>query len=175
MRQHNGMRPQDVAILLKIAVSNGDILQFKDLSISLHLSASEISESLNRSRIARLIDWDKKKVFRMSFKEFLFFGLSYVFPAIPGSPSSGIATAHSHPFMKQIFISDENYVWPDADGDIRGLSIDPLYPGLIKAVRNDPEFYKAMALVDCLRVGRSREQQVAVLELEKMIDHEPPQ
>lgn len=40
----------------------------------------------------------------------------------------GIATAHSHDFMKEKFISEMNYVWPDANGDIMGLAIEPFYP-----------------------------------------------
>jgi len=45
------------------------------------LSASEISESLNRSQIVGLIDGKKKKVSRQSMMEFLEHGLRYVFPA----------------------------------------------------------------------------------------------
>ncbi len=52
MRKHNGMRPQDIAVLLKI-IANGNMnWHNKDLSLALSLSASEISESLNRSQVA---------------------------------------------------------------------------------------------------------------------------
>jgi hypothetical protein len=169
MRKHNGMRPQDIAVLLKIITSNNNYLPISRLSYELHLSLSEISESLNRSRLARLIDEDKKKVFRQSLLEFLIHGLKYVFPMAPGPSTKGFATAHSHPFMKQKFDSTENYVWPDPDGDLRGLEIEPLYTKLPRAAILDPEFYKCMALTDVLRVGRNREQKVAIDELSKLI------
>src|SRR3546814_1528586 len=44
----------------------------------------EISESLNRSRIAGLLDPAKKKVFRNALLEFIRYGLPYVFPVEPG-------------------------------------------------------------------------------------------
>jgi hypothetical protein len=54
------MRPQDIAILLKIIATGNTIWQNKDLSAALSLSASEISESLHRSQIASLIDEKKR-------------------------------------------------------------------------------------------------------------------
>src|ERR1700742_675517 len=127
MRKHNGMRPQDVAVLLKIIASGHANWQNKDLSAALSLSASEISESLNRSQIAGLIDGKKKKVSRQSLMEFLEHGLRYVFPAVPGSLTRGNTIAHAHLFMSNLFPSQEPYVWPNAKGKVRGVAIEPLY------------------------------------------------
>ena len=72
MRQHNGMRPQDIVILLKIIAKGDNPWQNKDLAAELYISPSEISESLNRSAMAGLIDADqRKKVYRQSLMEFL--------------------------------------------------------------------------------------------------------
>jgi hypothetical protein len=60
MRNHSGMRPQDVPILLKIIAKGIEPWQNKDLAAELYFSASEISESLNRSLFARLIDFEKR-------------------------------------------------------------------------------------------------------------------
>jgi predicted transcriptional regulator len=60
MRKHNGIRPQDIVILLKIASLSNENWQLSTLSASLQLSISEISESLNRSKLAKLINEDKK-------------------------------------------------------------------------------------------------------------------
>jgi len=173
MRKHNGMRPQDIAVLLKIIASDDTNWQNKDLSAALWLSASEISESLNRSQIAGLIDGKKKKVSRQSLMEFLEHGLRYVFPAEPGSLTRGVLTAHAHPFMSNLFPSEEPYVWPNADGKIRGVAIEPLYDGVTKAIRSDENLYKLLALADVIRVGKVRERKVAIEELKKMILHEP--
>lgn len=173
MRKHNGMRPQDVAILLKIISMEGQHWQLVGLSNSLRISISEISESLNRSRIAGLIDYNKKKVNRQNLLEFLEHGVRYVFPQQPGSMVRGIPTAHSHSSMKKNFISEIAYVWPDNKGKIMGLMIEPFYPKQVEAVAEDPVYYKLMALVDVIRVGKVREIKYAVNELRKNILHEP--
>ena len=60
MKKHSGMRPHDIAILLKIASKGKEPWYMKDLAYELSISASEISESINRSIIAGLISSDKK-------------------------------------------------------------------------------------------------------------------
>jgi hypothetical protein len=173
MRKHNGMRPQDIAVLLKIIAIDGQEWQLAGLSHALKISISEISESLNRSRIANLIDYQKKKVNRQNLVEFLEHGVRYVFPQQPGAMVRGIPTAHSHPFMKSKFMSEMNYVWPDHKGGIMGLMIEPFYSKQAEGVIEDQMHYKLLALVDVIRVGKVREIKYAVAELKKMISHEP--
>ncbi len=62
MKEHSGMRPHDIVVLLKIAAKNADSWYMKDLAHELNISASEISESINRSVIAGLIFADKKRL-----------------------------------------------------------------------------------------------------------------
>ena len=167
MKAHNGMRPHDVVVLLKI-ISIGDKWLNKDLSESLYISSSEISESLNRSMIARLISPDKKKVFKSALIRFIENGLAFVFPVEPGAIERGIPTAHSAPILKEHFLSEENYVWPSPNGKVRGQSIVPLYPNQIRAVLNDEKLYNMLALIDSVRVGKVRECEKA-LELLRQI------
>lgn len=173
MRKHNGMRPQDVAILVKIVSKNSANWQLAELANSLRISISEVSESLNRSKIAGLIDFNKKKVNRQNLFEFLEHGVRYVFPQEPGSMVRGIPTAHSHSSMKKKFISDMDYVWPDTKGKTMGLMIEPFYPKQVEAVIEDEVYYKLLSLVDVIRVGKVREVKYAVNELRKNILHEP--
>ena len=173
MRKHNGMRPQDVSILLKVIAIGDQPWQLVGLSNALFISVSEISESLNRSQFAGLIDYNKKKVNRRNLMDFLEYGVRYVFPQQPGSMVRGIPTAHSYQLMKKIFISELNYVWPDNQGEVMGLMIEPFYPKQVEAVKSDPLFYKLLALVDVIRVGKVREVKYAVNELKKHILHEP--
>jgi hypothetical protein len=173
MRQQNGMRPQDVAILLKICALAQQPWQMAGLANSLRISISEVSESLNRSQLAQLIDFSKKRVNRQNLLDFLSHGFSYVFPVQPGALVRGIATAHSHPFMKTQFASEMNYVWPDVNGNIIGSQIDPLYPKQVEAVVEDATYYQLLALADVLRVGKVREVKYAMEELNKIILNEP--
>ncbi|SJN33407.1 hypothetical protein FM120_08590 [Sphingobacterium faecium PCAi_F2.5] len=163
------MRPQDLVVLLKVMKLEESTWQLKNVANSLYLSASEISESLERSFYASLIDHSKRRVNKLNFLDFLLHGMKYVFPAMPGIISRGIPTGHSHPFMQEMIASREPYVWPSPDGEEIGQAIEPFYPNQIKAVKEDDELYKLLALLDVIRVGRVREINVAEKELSKLI------
>ena len=169
MRNHNGMRPLDIVVLIKLITLKDNPWQYRDLSASLFISISEISASLNRSMIAGLVDSERKKVMRNSLMEFIQYGLHYVFPQVPGPIVNGIETAHSHPFYKKHFASDLPFVWPAINGNARGQAIEPLNKGVIKAVQQDPELYKLLASIDILRVGKVREKNLAIAELKTYI------
>ncbi len=163
------MRPQDIAILLKIIAQDSLFWNHLTLAQELFLSQSEVSESLNRSAFARLIDQNKKKVYTSGLLDFLQYGIKYVFPVQPGSIIRGIPTAHSAKPLSDIIISSEVYVWPDEEGNTRGQAIEPLYGKASQAVKKDVRFHELLALVDALRVGRAREQALALEELTKRI------
>jgi len=170
VKKHSGMRPHDIVVLMKIAAKGDEPWYMKDLSIELGISASEISESLNRSSIAGLISVDKKHLMKHSLMDFLEFGLRYVYPQSPGGKVRGIVTSHSAPPLSHRMMSDENYVWPYAKGNSRGASIEPLHPKVPQACLIDPVFHEFMALCDALRVGRSRERDLASSELKKRLN-----
>ena len=172
MKKHNGMRPQDIVVLLKIIALQHEDWNNADLAYSLKISASEISEVLNRSRISGLIDTKKRKVHINSFKEFLIYGLKYVFPAELGAIVRGIPTAHSaSPIKEHILPGNDIYVWPYAKGNIRGQKIEPLYKTLPIAVQDDKLFYELLVIIDTIRIGRVREIKIATEELEKRLHY----
>lgn len=123
----------------------------------LHLSESEVSESLYRSEYAGLISNVKmKKVNKQAFTDFLFYGLKYVFPTRPSGIGRGFATAHSaHPLSEKI-VSEENFIWEHPEGNMRGLIIEPLYKTIPYIIHSSPDLYALLALTDGLRVGNSR-------------------
>ncbi|MGK9118087.1 hypothetical protein [Olivibacter jilunii] len=166
-RKHNGMRPQDIVILLKIITMRNGNWQLKDLANSLYISNSEVSESLERSQYAGLVDFEKRNVQRGNLLDFLFHGMKYVFPARAGVLTRGVSTAHSHPFMQAFISSDQAYVWPSASGTTLGQSIEPFYANQVKAVQEDEELYKLLALLDVIRVGKLRERTIAEKELKE--------
>lgn len=169
MKQHKGMRPHDVVILLKIAALKNSSWMAKDLANSLNISAGEVSEALNRCKLAGLLAEDKKKLMKQNLLEFLEFGLRYVFPAIPGAIQRGMPTAHSAPPLIHIISSEEIYVWPWAEGQARGQAIEPLHRGVPKACTQDPLLYELLSLTDALRLGRTREKQLAIEALRQRI------
>ncbi len=168
MKKHNGMRPQDIVVLLKIISIRNDNWRNIDIANAIGISPSEVSEALNRCKIARLIDSKKRKVNINSFEEFLIYGLKYVFPTEPGAIVKGIPTAHSASPIKEHISSDEEvYVWAKAGGTHRGQAIEPLYKSLPQVAQKDNLFYELLTIVDTIRVGRVREIKIAVEELRK--------
>ncbi len=164
------MRPQDVVILLKKVSAAGRSITNSQMAKELGISASEVSESLERSRIARLIDSRKQRVNILALQEFIVHGLKYIFPAYPQSKVRGIATAISAPPMNQLIQSGkEVYVWQDSKGDLRGESITPLYKTVPMAVKEDTTLYKLLALTDVFRMGRAREIEIAKNELSAIL------
>ena len=165
------LKPQDVLILLKLLKSTSPRRRLLDLAHELALSQSEVSQALERLRIAQLVSDDKKEPLRRNAFEFLIHAVKYAFPARLGPVQRGIPTAHAAPPLSEKIICDDQgkYVWPTSEGNVRGHSVLPLYPSVPHAAGKDSELYELLALVDALRVGRAREQKLAAEELEKRI------
>lgn len=172
MKKHNGMRPQDIVVLLKIISIGDDNWRNIDIANAIGISPSEVSEALNRCKIAKLIDSKKRKVNINSFTEFLVYGLKYVFPTEPGAIVRGTPTAHSASPIKEHVSSDTDvYVWSNAKGTHRGQAIEPLYKTLPQIVQEDELFYELLTIVDTIRVGRVREIKIAIEELNKRLNN----
>ena len=163
------MRPQDVVILIKILLEEKQNWTQISLAKALFMSQSEISESLSRSRYARLLYDKGRKVVRQSFMDLLEYGIPFIFPQQPGNVVRGIPTSHSTSPLKKEILSEEQYVWPYVKGHVRGHAIQPLYYSVVHAVELDQSLYEMLALIDALRVGRARERNLALEMLKKRI------
>lgn len=169
MKMHRGMRSHDIVVLLKIATLGEVKWYVKDIAYELGISQSEVSESLNRSKISSLLSTDKKHLMQNNLLDFLVHGLRYVFPVEPGAIQRGMLTAHSAPPLNNYISSEEAYVWPWGDGQARGQVVEPLHPGVPGACAKDKLLYELLALTDAIRIGRAREKQQAIEELRKRI------
>ncbi len=162
------IKPQDIVVLIKLL-----LLQEKwtiaKVASSIHLSASETHSALRRLEEAGLYDKNLRRPRLKAAEEFLIHGLKYLFPAKPGANARGIPTAHSAEPLKSKIVSDEIYVWPYALGSIRGIAIEPLYPSVPTAANEDPSLYEWLALIDGLRIGRTREKNLAENEIKARI------
>ena len=169
--QNIQLKPQDVLLLLKIVSDNNpQNWNQKSFAKQLGMSQSEISEAVSRCKYSGLLAPNGKLVMKMALMDFIQHGLPYVFPQKPGAIVRGIPTSHSAPPLNQQIQSIENYVWPYGKGKIRGQSITPLYPSVTEAVLKDDKLHEILALVDALRVGRAREKELAIFELQKRFD-----
>jgi len=171
MRKHNGMRPQDTVVLLKIICLGDNEWRYEDLATTLSISKSEVAESLTRSQQARLTDSTKRKVFKSSLAEFLVHGFKYVFPVSPGALVLGTPTAHRAPGMPLLIGSKipDLYVWPNSYGTERGMAVEPLHKNVPLAALQDDGLYTLLALCDVMRLGTVEDQKKAAKELTERI------
>ena len=163
MKEHKGMRPQDIVILLKIIALRGKSWHNKDLASALRISNSEVSESLNRSSISGLTGPQKQEVNKEGLLEFLVYGLRYVFPAAKGRLMRGMPTAYSAPVLSEEFVVDDPYIWPASEESKKGVAIAPLYHTVPAACADDPVLYELLTLTDALRIGARSEEVVEKL------------
>ena len=86
------MRPQDVVILLKMTLLKDTNWTFAEIAKSLQISETEVSFAMERNKLAGLVSPDKSKVNKLALREFLVYGIKYVFPPQVGHTARGIAT-----------------------------------------------------------------------------------
>lgn len=165
------LKPQDIVILLKIHTLENHVWTYEALARSLGMSASEVHSGLKRCGISGLYNAFSRQIRPQAVLEFLTHGLKYVFPAQPEGMGRGIPTAHSaEPLNSCLSASAESaYIWADPAGKLRGQTIQPLYKSVPTAVQNDPYLYELLSLVDAIRLGRVREQQLAIELLEQRL------
>lgn len=163
------IKSQDILILLYLLLQPKGWLQVK-VAKALLLSPSEVSNALNRCVVAGFINADKNRVNKLALREFLISGLKYAFPAEVSTKVRGIATAHSaSPIKEKISEGQDIYVWSYYLGTRRGYSVKPLYKTVPKIVMNNIDLYELLVIVDTLRIGKVREVEIAIEELDKRL------
>jgi len=103
--------------------------------------------------------------------EFIAYGIRYVFPVKPGVVTRGIATSFAAPVLKGQLMSSGELppVWSDAQGNTKGVAIEPLHKNIRQAVNNDVVLYALLALTDAVRLGLPRERNLAVDKLNLLV------
>jgi hypothetical protein len=170
------LKPQDVVIALKLVTIERELWTYVTMSYQLHISASEINAGIKRLIRAHLVLPPGKRsrtraILRPSLYEFLIHGVKYSFPPERGELTRGMPTAYAAPPLREMIqpSSDPPPVWPDPDGEVRGVSFSPLYPTVPQAAGEDASLYELLALVDAIRDGRSRERKLAEKEIKKRV------
>lgn len=168
------MRPQDLVVLMKLAVRQDGPFTYTALGRELCMSASEIHGSLGRARLARLVantEGEGARVARNFLREFILHGARFAFPPVSGSLTRGIPTAYAGPVLReQLTMPDEPPpVWPHSKGSVRGVALYPLYPSVPRAAEKDPRLYEALSLFDAIRIGAAREREIASAALTKIL------
>ncbi len=159
------LKAQDFYLLLALFAKRGEVLNYAELAAYAGLSMSEVHSALKRAEQSRLLAFVDKQpsIIIPAFKEFLFHGARYVFPAARGGMVGGIPTAYAAaPLNASIAPSvDPVPVWPHAEGSVRGIALMPLYPSAPSAALRNAALYENLALFDALRMGNARERKLA--------------
>lgn len=178
------MKPQDILLLLKLVTLErpglmpgvtgvrevppvtDDVFSMRALGDATGISKSEVSAALRRCIHAGLARVDhetgRPSANTYGLSEFLLHGIKYVFPVKPGRRVRGVPTAHSAPVWNGKLLSGgQIFVWADAEGEVLGEHIEPLFKSVPAAARRDPVLYGLLALIDSVRLGRAREAELA--------------
>ena len=162
-----GLLSQDVVVLAKLVSYGGARPPITQVGGDLALSPSQVHASLKRLERSRLIDGQTGRPLLKAVEEFLIHGVKYAFPVQRGEATRGMPTAYAAPPLSDQIAENGELppVWPDAEGEVRGVTLEPLHKAAPKAARKDPVLHELLALLDALRDGRARERQLAEKEL----------
>lgn len=166
------LKSQDIYIALKLVVLRNEPCSMQRMGEALGLSSSQIHSSIQRLIRAQLIRKDKGyKIIAANLKEFLVHGIRFVFVPELGEPCRGIPTASFAPPLNKSFVESQDLplVWPDPEGDVRGISFSPLHKYAPRGARNDAKLYELLALVDAIRGGRARERNMAIDHIKQIL------
>lgn len=184
------LKPQDIVILVKILASMAQskddpyaLLSQNKLATCLCMSVSEVNAGIKRLALSRLLapvlrkgTKQDKMVFlpvKQACEECLISSVKYFIPVELGVYTRGIATSYAAPIMAQHILQgrDPIPVWPYAEGDQRGLALEPLYRSVPASIAKYPDqlFYEMLVLIDSIRSGRARERSIAIKLLKGII------
>ncbi len=174
MSKH-ALHPVDVPVALHLLQASTD--SFATIARDLEISSSTAHASVGRLLAAGLVrhgQRGERAVNRRALVEFLTHGVRYAFPTALGQRMRGVATAHAGPALREAIVAEEAVVWPAVDGDSEGPEIEPFWPKAADVSRRLPDLYAMLSAVDALRVGRTRERQLAAAYLTHVIQHVNP-
>lgn len=160
------LRPQDVVVLLRLALEPGAPPTYATLAQELSLTASEVHAALERATSAQLARKDasgKAFVVREALRLFLQHGARYAFPATRGELTRGMPTGYAAAPLKDKIVqpNEPAPVWPHKNGLVRGVAFYPLYPTVPDAAGRNPALYELLVLFDAIRGGSMRERALA--------------
>lgn len=169
------LKSQDILFLLKLVAINHKAWSFNKLALELGISPSQVHAAAKRSIVAKLaVKGDRGIVPNIhNLEEFVFHGLQYVFVPERGGLTRGMPTAYASAPMSVHFVDDKEPppVWPDPEGEVRGLALSPLCRSAPIAAKKDQKLYELLVLIDSIRAGRARERDLAKKELKRRFEN----
>ena len=167
------LKPQDVAVALKLVSLQGERMPYAALAKQMRLSPFEVHAAVQRLLAARLATEHTGTIRpnMAALRAFLIKGAPYAYPPVRGEATIGFPTSHAVSPLSELIQSSADLppVWPHPEGTSRGQAMLPLYENLPLAARDDRKLYELLALFDALRIGQARERELAKKLLEERL------
>jgi len=175
------LKPQDIMIALKLITMHGRDWKYSEAALELNMSPSEVHSGIKRlkkcSLVTELVMGSGVYVQKMhlpdikSIKDFIYYGIRHVFPAVIGEPVKGLPTSFGVEHLYEGF--EHNYplipVWEYPGGDYTGVSFKPIYSSAPQAGVNDFTLYQFLALTDSMRMDDANVRHYSWQKLNLMI------
>jgi len=161
------MQPQDLLIALFLILEKKKTYQ-KDIADRLKISRAAVSYSVNRLIKLNLLSQDKERIMAQTILDFIKYAIHIVYPAQQGPRVKGILTGDIT-LLDNTILSDDKYVWKSSLGHDIGQEISPLYRSAPEIAASEPALYKALQLIDIIRIGNSREKNLAFKKLQGVL------
>jgi hypothetical protein len=176
MLKADTLRPQDVLCACKIFSHELGRTEwtYAGLAAAVGVSAGEAHNSYRRCRAALIIT-PGGCTDRRHLVELLAVAAPIVFYATRGGLAGGMPTATWAPSLRNKFDHPAGAlpcVWSlqgASTGAVQGESVDPIYPTVPEAARQDLLVYELLALVDVVRVGGRSDRERATRLLEQRV------
>lgn len=173
------LKPQDIVVAIDLACSGEspgwayvreNPLSARSVAKRLQMALGAVSESQKRLRALGLASYNVQsqvavtRANKSTMLEFFVYGVKhYSHPEVVGV-GRGMATSWTAPpvvEMSDMVLPETPLVWPDPSGNTRGEQITPIHKSAVPLAKINRQAYMILALLDVMRLGKFREQDVA--------------
>jgi len=173
------LKGQDVILMILLRLRREQEWNYGSLSQALGISASQCHLASMRLQKANLLEKNMDRAWNVpgsNFEEYIIHALKYEFPGEIGSVVRGIPTVHSVNFVSRNFLKhsqlpniNNDYVWPDPEGSLKGISVKPIHSCQLTLCKNQgdkslgypTDIYDFLVCIDLIRIGQAREKKWA--------------
>jgi hypothetical protein len=178
VRGPDSLRPQDVLLATRVfslGLTRSECT-YTGLGAALGLSTSTAFEATARCRSAQLLPPTGWSISQKHLRDLLVVGVPRIFYAIRGGLVHGTATSTSAPPVAGKFKPAAEgtlpVVWCEDEAPDtlpRGEGLEPIYPTVPAAARQDSVVYELLALADVMRIGTAAERTIAAGLIDKRL------
>jgi hypothetical protein len=159
------LRPLDLVVALKLHSMEGSRRTYQRLAEELGISVSQAHKAVRRAAEARVLGGasrlEDRALRTRPVLPFLTDGVRFVFFPTFGPEARGVVTGTAGLSGETELVGGKQLVWPAAWASDWGMALEPLDKCVPRAAQADGPFRRSLVLIDLVRVGGTREREVA--------------